>query len=43
MIIRKATPKDSSAIATHLMLAMEDIVYQFIGENTAEKATQYSV
>lgn len=32
MNIRHATPKDAKAIATHLMLAMEDIVYVFIGE-----------
>jgi ribosomal protein S18 acetylase RimI-like enzyme len=41
MLIRKATPKDSSVIATYLMLAMEDIVYQFIGENSREKAIQF--
>jgi ribosomal protein S18 acetylase RimI-like enzyme len=43
MIIRKAIPKDSSAIATHMMLAMEDIVYQFIGENSKEKAIQFLI
>jgi ribosomal protein S18 acetylase RimI-like enzyme len=41
MTIRKATPKDSSEIATYLMLAMEDIVYRFIGEDSREKAMQF--
>ena len=43
MIIRKAKPEDAKAIATYLMLAMEDIVYQFIGEKYHEKATQFLV
>jgi len=38
MTIRKATLNDTSKIATYLMLAMEDIVYEFIGENCKEKA-----
>ena len=41
--IRKAKPEDAKAIATYLMLAMEDIVYQFIGEKSLEKATQFLV
>ncbi|MBD0298412.1 MAG: GNAT family N-acetyltransferase [Flavisolibacter sp.] len=40
MIIRKATLKDSEFIATHLLLAMEDIVYQFIGGKDPEKAKE---
>ncbi|MFT7898464.1 N-acetyltransferase [Tenacibaculum ascidiaceicola] len=38
MIIRKATTKDSQEIAFYMLLAMEDIVYKFIGENSTEKA-----
>ncbi|MCL2683272.1 MAG: GNAT family N-acetyltransferase [Bacteroidales bacterium] len=41
MIIRKAAPKDTPEIATYLMLAMEDIVYEFIGENCKLKAMQF--
>jgi len=41
MIIRKAKPEDSKAIATYAMLAMEEIVYQFIGEKSPEKAKQF--
>ena len=41
MIIRKATPKDTKEIATYMMLAMEDIVYEFIGENSEEKALSF--
>jgi ribosomal protein S18 acetylase RimI-like enzyme len=40
MKIRKANPEDAKAIATYLLLAMEDIVYQFIGEKSIEKATR---
>ena len=40
MKIRKAYPEDAKAIATYLLLAMEDIVYQFIGEKSIEKATR---
>lgn len=40
MMIRKAKVEDSGAIATYMMLAMEDIVYKFIGENSFEKAFQ---
>ncbi len=38
MIIREATIKDSELIATYLLLAMEDIVYKFIGKKD-KKAT----
>lgn len=41
MNIRHATPKDAKAIATHLMLAMEDIVYVFIGEQNYDKAFSF--
>ena len=41
MEIRKAKPEDAKAIATYLLLAMEDIVYQFIGEKSLEKATRF--
>lgn len=41
MIIRKATPKDTKEIAIYMMLAMEDIVYEFIGENSEEKALSF--
>ena len=41
MIIRKATPQDTKEIATYMMLAMEDIVYEFIGENSKEKALSF--
>ncbi|MBF7091611.1 GNAT family N-acetyltransferase [Flavobacterium sp. ALJ2] len=41
MIIRKATIKDSNDIATYLLLAMEDIVYKFIGEHNYTKARDF--
>ncbi|EGV42131.2 GNAT family N-acetyltransferase [Bizionia argentinensis JUB59] len=41
MIIRQARPEDFKAIATYMLLAMNDIVYQFIGEDSPEKATQF--
>lgn len=41
MIIRKATPQDAEAFATHLLLAMEDIVYGFIGERDPAKAKEF--
>jgi ribosomal protein S18 acetylase RimI-like enzyme len=41
MIIRKATPEDSAPIASCLFLAMEDIVYQFIGESDARKGRAF--
>lgn len=40
MIIRRAKPEDSSMISTHILLAMEDIAYHFIGEKSREKAFQ---
>lgn len=41
MIIRKATINDSDAIATYLMLAMEDIVYKFIGKENYNEAKEF--
>ncbi|MDO6674885.1 GNAT family N-acetyltransferase [Tenacibaculum sp. 1_MG-2023] len=41
MIIRKATTKDAKEIATCMMLAMEEIVYKFIGENSTKKALHF--
>lgn len=41
MLIRKANPGESEIITFHLMLAMEDIVYQFIGEKSSEKALRF--
>jgi ribosomal protein S18 acetylase RimI-like enzyme len=41
MIIRKAKIEDSDAIATYILLAMEEIVYKFIGEKSLEKAKQF--
>lgn len=38
MIVRRATMEDSYLIATYLLLAMEDIVYKFIGEKDYQKA-----
>lgn len=38
LLIRKAKQEESKIIASHIMLAMEDIVYSFIGEKSAEKA-----
>jgi ribosomal protein S18 acetylase RimI-like enzyme len=39
--IRKATSTDAKDIATHLLFAMEDIVYKFIGEENTEKANGF--
>lgn len=39
MLIRKAKAEDSSQIAGLLLLAMGDIIFSFIGENSIEKAT----
>jgi ribosomal protein S18 acetylase RimI-like enzyme len=39
--IRKATLKDSEAIAACLLLSMEDIVYRFIGEKDQKKAKEF--
>lgn len=41
MTIRKAKFEDSKAIAPLMMLAMKDIVFQFIGENSTEKASEF--
>lgn len=41
MIIRKANLEDARFIATYLLLAMEDIVYQFIGEKDYNKAKEF--
>lgn len=38
MVIRKATIKDSENIAALLLLAMEDIIYKFIGEKDPKTA-----
>ena len=41
VIIRKAVLNDAEAIAECLLLAMEDIVYLFIGEKNREKAKAF--
>lgn len=41
IFVRKATLNDSEIIAAHLLLAMEDIVYTFIGEEDPEKAREF--
>ncbi|MHC9090086.1 GNAT family N-acetyltransferase [Tenacibaculum sp. IMCC1] len=41
MIIRKATTKDTKEIASYMLLAMEDIVYKFIGESSTKKALAF--
>lgn len=41
MIIRKATIADAPFIATYLLLAMEDIVYQYIGQKDYNKAREF--
>lgn len=41
MIIRRATTKDVKEIAACMLLAMEDIVYKFIGENSTERALHF--
>jgi ribosomal protein S18 acetylase RimI-like enzyme len=38
MFIRKAKPEDYKVIAPLILLAMGDIVFRFIGENSSEKA-----
>lgn len=38
MIIRKATIEDSEAIAKFLLLAMDEIIYRFIGEKNPKTA-----
>jgi ribosomal protein S18 acetylase RimI-like enzyme len=39
--IRKGSLHDAEYIATYLMLAMEEIVYKFIGERDAKKARDF--
>jgi ribosomal protein S18 acetylase RimI-like enzyme len=39
--IRRATWKDREIISTYLFLAMEDIVYKFIGKDDPEKAIEF--
>jgi len=41
MIIRKSTLNDTTNIATYFMLAMEDIVYKFLGEKDYTKAKDF--
>lgn len=41
MNIRKARVEDSALIAIHLLLAMEDIVYGFIGKKDSKKAHEF--
>ncbi|PJJ84121.1 GNAT family N-acetyltransferase [Mucilaginibacter auburnensis] len=41
MLIRKAKPEESDIIAPYLLLAMGDIAFKFIGENSTEKATNW--
>lgn len=41
MKIRKATIEDSSIISEHLFLAMEDILYEFIGIKDAKVAKEF--
>ena len=41
MLIRKAKAEDAKFIADYIMLAMEDIVYKFIGEDSYQKAIDF--
>jgi ribosomal protein S18 acetylase RimI-like enzyme len=41
MTIRKAILSDAERIASYLMLAMEDIIYEFIGQTDPEKARDF--
>jgi ribosomal protein S18 acetylase RimI-like enzyme len=41
MIIRKAELKDSELIATYLMLAMDSIIYKFIGKEDYDEARKF--
>lgn len=41
MLIREATPQDSDAIAEYMLLAMEEIVYAFIGERNKDGARAF--
>lgn len=40
MLIRRAKPEEFKIIASHILLAMDEIIYCIIGEHSAEKATQ---
>ncbi|MBK6611288.1 MAG: GNAT family N-acetyltransferase [Sphingobacteriales bacterium] len=41
MLIRKAKVEDSNIIAAYILLAMNDIIYHFIGENSSVKAVNF--
>ncbi|GGG47740.1 GNAT family N-acetyltransferase [Bizionia arctica] len=41
MIIRKATKADSKIISEHMVLAMQDIIYEFIGTKDLKKAKTF--
>ncbi|WP_165748476.1 GNAT family N-acetyltransferase [Cellulophaga sp. Z1A5H] len=41
MVIRNAKEEDAKEIVEHMMLAMDDIVYEFIGEDSKEGATDF--
>ncbi|TXE07408.1 GNAT family N-acetyltransferase [Gelidibacter salicanalis] len=41
MIIRKAVASDASAITNYLQLAMEDILFEFIGEHNPKSAQAF--
>ncbi len=41
MIIRKATPNDAEPIANHILLAMEDMVYSYIGQKDYQLAKDF--
>ncbi|MBN8786330.1 MAG: GNAT family N-acetyltransferase [Terrimonas sp.] len=43
MLVRKATEADATSIAPLILLAMEEIAYQFTGERSMEKATDFFV
>ncbi|MCC5926818.1 MAG: GNAT family N-acetyltransferase [Bacteroidetes bacterium] len=43
MLIRRAKPDESGRIVPFILLAMEDIVYQFIGESSSGKAAEFLV
>lgn len=41
MLIRKATSKDAEHITTYLLLAMQDIIFNFIGQQDAVAAQKF--
>jgi ribosomal protein S18 acetylase RimI-like enzyme len=41
MVIRRAKKEDSTIVSEHLFLAMEDILYEFIGVEDTEKAKEF--